>query len=471
MTHHTGIVITQTADVFTAARRTQSPLRTLAEGCVVRVTSRGPKWLGVEDADGPGHVEAMCIGLADPDGRGFLAGDVALLGGAVEAADADRLAASSGAQGAAVARAWNLYGGLVQTLSARMGIDPAVAIAVLCVESAGQGFGPDGRVVIRFENHIFHRYLVAARGASGETAFKRHFQVSGAQPWLGHAFRTAPNQPWTAFHGSQALEWRAYELARSLDEDAATRSISMGLPQVMGFNHALVGYATPRSLLVFMGADVRYQLLALFDFIAGARGEGRALAALRRGDFDGFATLYNGPGQARYYGELIASHVQAFRRLKPAPASSSTVSSTSAKTQHAPAAGGRQYQVRAGDTLGVIAGRFGVPLRDLAQVNGIANPDRIFVGQVLVIPSAEPPPPPIAVPSTPPDDLVEADVAASEAPVTPTSFPYVVQPGDTLGAIAKRAGSTAAVLAEANGIANPNLIFPGQVIHTPRAIG
>src|SRR5690606_705395 len=100
--------------------------------------------------------------------------------------------------------------------------------------------------------------------------------------------------PWTAFHGSQALEWRAYEVACRLDVDAATRSISMGLPQVMGFNHGLLGYETPRGMLAFMGADVRFQLLGLFDFIAGAGGRGPALAALRRADFDGFATLYNG---------------------------------------------------------------------------------------------------------------------------------------------------------------------------------
>lgn len=41
---------------------------------------------------------------------------------------------------------------------------------------------------------------------------------------------------------------------------------------------------------------------------------------------------------------------------------------------------------------------------------------------------------------------------------------YTVKAGDTLGAIAKAAGSTVAALAEINGIKNPNLIHVGQVL-------
>jgi LysM repeat protein len=39
-----------------------------------------------------------------------------------------------------------------------------------------------------------------------------------------------------------------------------------------------------------------------------------------------------------------------------------------------------------GDTLFRIALRFGVPLRQIVQANGIFDPKRIFVGQVLNIP-------------------------------------------------------------------------------------
>jgi lysozyme len=46
----------------------------------------------------------------------------------------------------------------------------------------------------------------------------------------------------------------------------------------------------------------------------------------------------------------------------------------------------RSYIVAPGDTLFRIALRFGVPLRQIVQLNGIYDPNRIFVGQVLSIP-------------------------------------------------------------------------------------
>ena len=47
------------------------------------------------------------------------------------------------------------------------------------------------------------------------------------------------------------------------------------------------------------------------------------------------------------------------------------------------------------------------------------------------------------------------------------SCTYIVRSGDTLGGIAARYGTTAAVLAEANGIENPNLIEVGQNLIIP----
>lgn len=44
------------------------------------------------------------------------------------------------------------------------------------------------------------------------------------------------------------------------------------------------------------------------------------------------------------------------------------------------------YRVQKGDTLSGIAARFRVPLNQLANANGIRNPNRIYAGQVLCIP-------------------------------------------------------------------------------------
>jgi LysM repeat protein len=47
------------------------------------------------------------------------------------------------------------------------------------------------------------------------------------------------------------------------------------------------------------------------------------------------------------------------------------------------------YVVEEGDTLSSIAARFGVTEDALIQLNGLADPDDIEVGQILLVPPAE----------------------------------------------------------------------------------
>ncbi|MQC18068.1 MAG: DUF3380 domain-containing protein [Chloroflexi bacterium] len=302
----------------------------------------------------------------------YLVSDGTLRGVPVMPSEAARLRASPGAPAAevAVARTWNRFGGLIESLARRVGIDPASAVGVVCVESGGEAFGADGRPTIRFESHVFRRALKPRL----IPAFDQRFRISGTQPWLGHTFRPMPRAPWTAFHGSQRLEWRAYEVACDIDRDAATRSISVGLAQVMGFNHALIGYATPGEMLAAMGDDVRFQLIALFDFIAGPEGARPAVVALRRGDLERFAAIYNGAGQARHYAAPIETHIAAFRGLSQASFPKSSVPEPHRDT------------VRRGDTLSSIARRAGTTVAGLARTNRIEDVDRIVVGQVIVTP-------------------------------------------------------------------------------------
>lgn len=106
------------------------------------------------------------------------------------------------------------------------------------------------------------------------------------------------------------------------------------------------------------------------------------------------------------------------------------------------------YVVRPGDTLGTIAARYGVSAAALARANGITNPDRIYIGQNLVIPGKS------------------GSTTQPAAPKPPTTGPstgtYIVRAGDTLGSIAARHGTTVANLMKLNGITNPDRIWVGQ---------
>lgn len=92
------------------------------------------------------------------------------------------------------------------------------------------------------------------------------------------------------------------------------------------------------------------------------------------------------------------------------------------------AAATNSYVVKGGDTLSTVAEAQGTTVAALIEANDISNPDRIYVGQELIIPGSD---------------------------------TYVVGPGDTLGGIAQKTGTTVAVLSEANGITNPNRLYVG----------
>lgn len=124
--------------------------------------------------------------------------------------------------------------------------------------------------------------------------------------------------------------------------------------------------------------------------------------------------------------------------------------------QPAPSGGGSSYTVRPGDTLSAIGARFGVSYQSIASANGISDPNRIYAGQRLSIPGgggARPAPAP----------------AAPAAPAAPSAggHRYTVQPGDTLSSIGGRYGVSYQSIAAANGISNPNRIYPGMELTIP----
>ncbi|MDI6871454.1 MAG: LysM peptidoglycan-binding domain-containing protein [Bacillota bacterium] len=117
------------------------------------------------------------------------------------------------------------------------------------------------------------------------------------------------------------------------------------------------------------------------------------------------------------------------------------------------AVAGNTYTVQPGDTLWLIAQRFGTTVEALRRANNLTT-DVIYPGQVLFIPGAAAPPPP-PPPGPPPAPL-------------PGTMTYTVQPGDTLFLIAQQFNTTLEELRRLNNIQG-DLIYPGQTLLVPTA--
>ncbi|MEE8390224.1 MAG: N-acetylmuramidase domain-containing protein [Anaerolineae bacterium] len=297
-----------------SARITQAPhdaslLALEAETDVLAKIGQYGQWLHVRLTDG-----ADC---ANPT-EGYAAAPYLSLTSArppdtlLEPPEEQRITVTSNLIGTArqVAQTWNRLGGLLQTLADQLAIDPGVAVAILTVESGGRPFGPDGRMIVRFENHIFYDWW----GKHKPDAFAQHFTFNPNQRWKDHQWRSAPGQLWRDFHGDQKNEWEVLEFACTLDDTAARLSISMGGPQIMGFNYAAVGYTSVQQMFDAFVASERNQVAGFFNFVR-SRGE-KTVQMLQSSDFEGFATIYNGHGQATAYGNLIRQTYEAYRRLR-----------------------------------------------------------------------------------------------------------------------------------------------------------
>lgn len=99
-----------------------------------------------------------------------------------------------------------------------------------------------------------------------------------------------------------------------------------------------------------------------------------------------------------------------------------------------------RYVVQRGNTLWGISREFGTTVDDIATLNNIVNPNLIFPGEDLVIPTSD-----------------------NEVRV-PKYIIYTIKWGDTLNAISARYNVPVRTLVELNDIQNPNLIYAGDKI-------
>ena len=114
-----------------------------------------------------------------------------------------------------------------------------------------------------------------------------------------------------------------------------------------------------------------------------------------------------------------------------------------------PSAGGTTtITIQRGQTLSGIALEYNTTVQILVELNNIANPNLIYAGSTLIVPSGETP--------------IDTDGNSTSGQTI-----YVVQRGDTLNKIATEFGTTARAIAVENNIRNINLIYVGQRLIIP----
>lgn len=107
--------------------------------------------------------------------------------------------------------------------------------------------------------------------------------------------------------------------------------------------------------------------------------------------------------------------------------------------QPGPGTGGiMEYTVQPGDTLWLLARKYGTTVEELKRLNNLTS-DMLNIGQVLKIPTGQ----------------------------TPAYFEYTVRPGDTLWLLSQRFGTTVDAIKRLNGLTG-DLLNVGQVLRIPQ---
>ncbi len=115
-----------------------------------------------------------------------------------------------------------------------------------------------------------------------------------------------------------------------------------------------------------------------------------------------------------------------------------------------------RHKVRKGQTLSVIAKRYGISVKRIMRANGIKNARKVRAGQILKIPGGY-----VSLAKS------SSKVADSPSPSAQSRQRHQVRKGETLITIARKYKSSVKAIIHANGIKNPRRIKAGQVLTIP----
>ena len=172
------------------------------------------------------------------------------------------------------------------------GITYAALRAVIDVEVGNRsGFNADGTPTILFEPHILWRELGNVFYITKRKQLADLFPDICSQKWDKSLYNIRPQHQ--KLYVASVLHW-----------EAAHKSASYGIGQVMGFNYKSLGYPTLKQFVDDMHESEAKQLEAMIRFITVNNLKG----ALIRKDWAAFAEGYNGSGyRANKYDDKLAA--------------------------------------------------------------------------------------------------------------------------------------------------------------------
>jgi hypothetical protein len=176
----------------------------------------------------------------------------------------------------------------IEHAAERLHCEAAVVRAVAEVESGGRaGFLSDRRPKILFESHWFHK-LTDGRFDS------KHPNLS------------TPH--WVRNYTGGAGEYDRLNAAIQLHRQAALKSTSWGMFQILGVNHGLAGFADVEQYVAAQLVSEGAHLDAFVNFVVGSKLDDE----LRDKRWAAFAAGYNGPSYAqnRYDDKLATAYAK-----------------------------------------------------------------------------------------------------------------------------------------------------------------
>lgn len=181
-------------------------------------------------------------------------------------------------------------------IGSRIGVGEDELHAFMEVEAAGSGFDRQGRPKMLFEPHVFYRNL------KGE---QRGLAIKAGLAYARWGQRPYPKDSYPRL-----------KRAIAINEEAALRSASWGLSQILGENHKMVGYPTARAMVEAFMDDEENHLEAMVQFLIAAGIDDD----LRRHDWAAVARVYNGPGYRKhnYHGRMATAFAK-WRKIPDTP--------------------------------------------------------------------------------------------------------------------------------------------------------